>query len=63
MSILQKSLFNASEKSNQNDYEQFFKNNLNNFKNIWKSIRSLIDVKHSSASNVRMLTLKRCNNN
>ena len=33
-------------------------NNLNNFKNIWKSIRSLIVIKLLSASNTHMLTHK-----
>ena len=37
------------KKSNQNYYEQFFKNNLNNFKNIQKGIRSLTAIKHSPA--------------
>ena len=40
------------KKSKQNYYEQFFKNNLNKFKNIWKNVRSLIAAKHSSASNM-----------
>ena len=44
--------------SKQNYYEQFFKNNLNNLKNIWKGIRSWIAVKHSSAPNIHMLTHK-----
>ena len=43
-------------KNKQNYYEQFFKNNLNNLRNVWKCMRSLIAVKHSSASNVHMLT-------
>ena len=42
----------------QNYYERFFKNKLNNLKNIWKDIRSLIAVKDSSASNIHMLTHK-----
>ena len=46
------------KKSKQNYYERFFKNNLNNLKNIWKSIRSLIAIKHSSASHTDMLTHK-----
>ena len=46
------------KKSKQNYYEQFFKNNLNNLKNIWKGIRSLIAIKHSPASNIHMLTYK-----
>ena len=46
------------EKSKQIYYERFFKNNLNNLKNIWKDIRSLIADKHSSASNIDMLTHK-----
>ena len=46
------------KKSKQNYHERFFKNNLNNLKNIWKSIRSLIAIKHSSASNIHMLTHK-----
>ena len=46
------------KKSKQNYYEQFFKNNLNNLKNIWKGIRSLIAIKHSPASNIHMLTHK-----
>ena len=44
--------------SKQNYYERFFKNNLNNLKNIWKGIRSLIAIKHSSASIIHMLTHK-----
>ena len=46
------------KKSKQNYYEQFFKNNLNNLKNIWKGIRSLIAIKHSPASNIHILTHK-----
>ena len=46
------------KKSKQNYYDQFFENNLVNFTNIWKGIRSLIAIKHSSASNVHMLTHK-----
>ena len=46
------------KKSKQNYYEQFFKNNLNNLKNIWKGIRSLIAIKNSSASNMHMLAHK-----
>ena len=46
------------KKSKQNYYERFFKNNLNNLKNIWKGIRSLIAIKHSSSSNIHMLTHK-----
>ena len=46
------------KKSKQNYYEQFFKNNLNKFKNIWKDARSLIAAKHSSASNMHVLTHK-----
>ena len=42
----------------RNYYERFFKNNLNNLKNIWKHIRSLIAIKHSPASNIHMLTCK-----
>ena len=45
-------------KCKQNYYEWFFKTNLNNLKNIWKGIRSLIAIKHSSASNIHMLTHK-----
>ena len=36
------------KKSKQNYYERFFENNLNNIKNMWKGIRSLIAVKHLS---------------
>ena len=39
-------------------YEQFFKNKLNNLKNIRKDIRSLTAVEDSSASNIHMLTHK-----
>ena len=46
------------KKSKQNYYERFFKRNLHNLKNIWKGIRSLIAVKHSSTSNMHMLTHK-----
>ena len=46
------------KKSKQNYYKRFFKNNLNNLRNIWKGIRSLIAVKHSSASNIHVLTHK-----
>ena len=46
------------KKSKQNYYEQFFKNNLNNLKNVWKGIRSLIAIKTSSASNMHMLAHK-----
>ena len=46
------------KKKKQNYYEQFFKNDLNNLKNIWQSIRSLIAIKHSSASNICLLTHK-----
>ena len=46
------------KKSKQNYYERFFKNNLNNLKNIWKGLRSLIAIKHSPASNIHMLTHK-----
>ena len=46
------------KKRKQNYYERFFKNNLNNIKNIWKGIRSLITIKHSSALNIHMLTHK-----
>ena len=46
------------KKSKQKYYERFFKNNLNNLKNIWKGIRNLIAIKHSSASNAHMLTHK-----
>ena len=42
------------KKSKQNYYERFLKN----LRNIWKGIRSLIAVKHSSASNIHMLTHK-----
>ena len=34
------------KKSKQNYYEQFFKNNLNNLRNIWKGIRSFIAIEH-----------------
>ena len=40
------------KKSKQNYYEQFFKNKLNNLKNIWKGIRSLIAIKNSSAAKI-----------
>ena len=53
-----KLLSTLMKKSKQNYYEQFFKNNLNNLKNIWKGIRSLIAIKHSSVSNIHMLTHK-----
>ena len=56
--ILFKSPFNTNEKSKQNYYERFFKNNFNNLKNIWKYIRSLIAIKYSSATNIHMLTHK-----
>ena len=46
------------KKSKQNYYERLVKNNLNNFKNIWKGIGILIAIKHSSASNIHMLTHK-----
>ena len=46
------------KKSKQNYYEQFFKNNLNNLKKIWKGISGLIAIKHSHASNIHMLTHK-----
>ena len=46
------------KKSKQNYYERLFKNNLNDLKNIWKRIRSLIGIKHSSASNIHILTHK-----
>ena len=46
------------KKNKQNHYDRFFKNNLNNLKNIWKGIRSLIAIKHSLASNIHMLTHK-----
>ena len=46
------------KKSKQNCYERFFKNNLNNLNNIWKDIRSLIAIKHSSAPNIHMLIYK-----
>ena len=46
------------KKSKQSYYERFFTNNLNNLKNIWKGIRSLIAVKYLSASNIHMLTHK-----
>ena len=46
------------KKIKQNYYERFFKNNLNNLKNICKCIRSLIAVKHSSASNIHILKHK-----
>ena len=46
------------KESKHNYYERFFKNNLNNLKNIRKAIMSLIAVKHSSASNIHMLTHK-----
>ena len=36
-----------------------FKKNLNNLKNKWKGIRSLIAIKHSPASNIHMLANKR----
>ena len=42
------------KKSKQNYYERFLKN----LRNIWKGIRSLIAVKHSSASNIHVLTHK-----
>ena len=45
-------------KSKQNYYEQFPKNNMNNLKNIWKGIKSLIAIKHSSTSNIHMLSHK-----
>ena len=40
------------------NYERFFKSNLNNLKNIWKGIRSWISTKHSSAPNIHVLTHK-----
>ena len=46
------------KKSKQNYYERFFKNNLNNLKNVWKGIKSLIAIKHSPASNIHTLTHK-----
>ena len=45
------------KKSKQNYYERNYYN-LNNLKNIWKGIRTLIAIKHSSASNIHMLTHK-----
>ena len=39
-------------------YEQYFKNNLNNLKNIWKGIRSMIAIKRLSASNKQIITHK-----
>ena len=53
-----KLLSTLMKKSKQNYYEQFFKSNLNNLKNIWKGIRSLIAIKHSSVSNIHMLKHK-----
>ena len=41
-----------------NIYEQFFKNNLNDPENIWKGKRSLIALKHLSASNIYRPTHK-----
>ena len=46
------------KKSKQNYYERLLKNNLNNLKNIWKDIRTLIAIKHSPASDIHMLTQK-----
>ena len=46
------------KKSKQNYYERFFKNNLNNLKNIWKGISCLIAIKHPPASKIQMLTHK-----
>ena len=46
------------KKSKQNYFEQFFKNNLSKLKNIWKDRRSLIAIKHSSVSNIHILTHK-----
>ena len=46
------------KKSKQSYYERFFKNNLHNLNNMWKVIRSLIANKHSSASNIHMLSHK-----
>ena len=46
------------KKSKLNYCEQLFKNNLNNLKIIWKGIRSMIAIKHSSASILHMLTHK-----
>ena len=50
------------EKSKQIYYERFFKNNLNNLKNIWKDIRNLIAIKHLPTSNIHMLTRKGATN-
>ena len=46
------------KKSKQNCYEQLSENNLHDLKNVWKGIRSLITIKHSSALNIHMLTHK-----
>ena len=53
--MLQKSPFITNEKKQS---KQFFKENLNNLKNIWKGIRSMIVIKHSSVSNIHRLTHK-----
>ena len=42
----------------KNCYGRFFKNNLNNIRNIWKGIRSLIAIKHSSESNIHLVKPK-----
>ena len=46
------------KKSKQNCSEQLSENNLNDLKNVWKGIRSLITIKHLSALNIHMLTHK-----
>ena len=37
------------KKSKRNDYNQYFKANMNNIKNTWKGIKSIITVKNLSS--------------
>ena len=46
------------KKRKQNYYVQFYKYNWNILRNIWRGTRSLIAIKHSSTSNMHMLSLK-----
>ena len=41
-----------------NSFTNILKQFLNNLKNMWKGIRTLIPIKHSSVSNIDMLTHK-----
>ena len=46
------------KKSKQNYFTKFFENNLNNLKNTWKGIKSIISMKSSFSNSPTLLTFQ-----